>query len=153
MRTSCALAAAFALSLAACGSGTDGADPAAETFTFTLDGSTTTFTGASGAYVQALAEDGGTGTIVTAAVSPIAATIVLRPAGATTGILGASFTHYDASSNRTCTAEIAPEALEITRHATSTGGRVSGSFGPTAVTCTQAPTSSAVSGAFDVTHL
>lgn len=145
--------AALALSLAACSGGGDEVDPSTEFFTVTLDGSTRTFSAAHDEYVQALAEEGGTGTIVSAAVSPIAVTIVLRPAGATTEILGATFTHYDGSTNRTCTGDVPADALEVTRHGTTTGGRVSGSFGPVAVTCTKAPTSSTASGSFDAFHL
>jgi len=148
-------AAALAVSLAAACSGSDGPTdhPAVDTFTFTLGGSTTTFTddGAGATLVKAMDGSGGT-TRVTGALSPLAAYVVLQPAGATTEILGATFTYYDASTNRMCIGSIGADALEVTRHDTSMGGRVVGSFGPAQVDCTSAPTPVSVSGSFDATH-
>ncbi len=147
-----AAATAAALAAGCGGSGSPGGGPTGgDSFTVNLGGVATTYRNSGDVTVGAAAGAGGT-TMVSADGASFSVTLALQPAGATTTLLGASFTYMSYSPARMCIGSLPASALVVTRHDTATGGRVVGTFASTPVNCNVAPTTSSVSGSFDVTH-
>lgn len=147
-----ALAVLAATLVPACGgSGDQNTTSAVDVVTLTIYGATTTYRD-DAAGVSIFAATGQSGnTVVTLIASGGGAGVNVQlalPAGATgTSVSGTLTTIVGGHS---CNG---PVTVNVTKHGLTLGGEVAGSFGPTSVSCTSAPSPSTVSASFSTTHL